>query len=306
MNKLNMVATMIAASLISAGPALAGTEPERETNDTLGTAQQLTTDSSMVVSQAYIGNSPALTNDVDFFSIDVQAGDVVDIDIENGFAAGESVDTCIAVITPDGEILRYIDDNSQLVAINDDENTSLYQWDSLLRNVVFPTTGTYTVGVSNYSRCFAAISNGYTMGSGWLDTGDYDLVITGVSVPAGMQHVNISIKPGSGTSGAPINPKSRGKIPVAILSSESFDAMTVNRGSVTFGNTGNESSLSKCSKGGEDVNDDGLLDVVCHFNNQDTGFTKFSEEGVLKATLGNGTTIEGRGNLKVVPVKGRR
>ncbi|MDH5631985.1 MAG: pre-peptidase C-terminal domain-containing protein [Gammaproteobacteria bacterium] len=307
MRKFSIASILVSTSLVSVSPVFAGTVTERETNDTPGTAQPLAPDSNMRVSPAYMGNSPAMAKDVDFFSINVEANDVVTIDIENGYGAGEPVDTCIAVITPEGRVLRYIDDNNELrVAINDDENTNADLWDSLLKNVVFPASGTYTIGVSNWGRCFQEVTNGYTMESGDMDAGDYELVVTGVSVPAGMQHVNISVKNDHRSGRSPINPKSNGKIPVAILSSESFDATSVNTGSVTFGNTGDENSLENCHSKTVDVNRDGFPDVMCHFRTRDTDFNKYSEEGVLRATLKDGTRIEGRGNLNVVSVKPSR
>ena len=86
--------------------------------------------------------------------------------------------------------------------------------------------------------------------------------------------VPIDIKPGSDTN--PINLKSKGKIPVAILSTTAFDAtQELDENTITFGKAGAENSRAKCSKDTEDVNGDALLDLVCHFNTADTGF----EEG---------------------------
>lgn len=79
--------------------------------------------------------------------------------------------------------------------------------------------------------------------------------------------VTISVKPGSETT--PINPQSQGDIPVAILSSDSFAAATVNADSVRFGVVGNEAASSHSSL--EDVNGDGLPDLVLHFATSDTG-----------------------------------
>jgi hypothetical protein len=130
--------------------------------------------------------------------------------------------------------------------------------------------------------------------------GDYTLVISGVSSP--VLHINIDIKPGNGESAAPMNPKAKGKIPVALLGSRDFSVMDVDTASLTFGHTGDEASLSKCS-GREDVNDDGTLDLICHFENQLAAFQPTDEEGILKGRLDDGRLFEGRGLLKVVPEK---
>ena len=42
----------------------------------------------------------------------------------------------------------------------------------------------------------------------------------------------------------------------------------MNTGSLTFGHSGDEKSLAFCDPGGQDVNGDGLPDLVCHFDNQ--------------------------------------
>jgi hypothetical protein len=58
--------------------------------------------------------------------------------------------------------------------------------------------------------------------------------------------VTLDIKPGTLVNS--INTKSRGKIPVAVLSTATFDASTrIDPASLTFGRTGNEDSLSHCS-----------------------------------------------------------
>jgi hypothetical protein len=125
-------------------------------------------------------------------------------------------------------------------------------------------------------------------------------VISGVAAP--VVYINIDIKPGDDESLSPINPKSKGKIPVALLGSKDFRVSEVNVATLTFGNTGDEASLSKCH-GREDINDDGYPDMLCHFENQVAAFSSSSEEAVLKGRLDDGSLIEGRGRLKVVPAK---
>jgi len=113
--------------------------------------------------------------------------------------------------------------------------------------------------------------------------------------------VNISIKPGSDSS-SPINPKSHGKIPIAILSSTTFDAVTsVDSSSLTFGRTGTQQSLGFCNTGGEDVNGDGLLDLVCHFETQLTGFKAGDTLGILMGKTLLGTPILGQDTIRIVP-----
>ena len=111
--------------------------------------------------------------------------------------------------------------------------------------------------------------------------------------------VGLDIKPHSFPNS--INTKSRGKIPVAILSSPIFDAPAqVDKATLTFGQMGDEASLAFCTKKNEDVNDDGLLDVVCHFKNQATGFQIGDSEGVLKGFTQGGRPFEGVDSVRIV------
>lgn len=113
-------------------------------------------------------------------------------------------------------------------------------------------------------------------------------------------NVAIDIKPGEDPPS--INPKSHGKVPVAILSSPTFDATTqVDRTSLTFGHTGDEQSLAFCNPGGEDVNGDGLPDLICHCETPKTGFQPGDTIGVLKGKTVTGIPIMGTDSIRIVP-----
>jgi len=114
--------------------------------------------------------------------------------------------------------------------------------------------------------------------------------------------VDISIKPDAAAP-VPINTRSRGKIPVAILSTQSFNATSmVDPATVTFGRTGNEQSLDFCNSNGEDVNGDGLIDLVCHFDTELTGFKSGDTLGVLKAkTVQGGLPLVAQEGIVTVP-----
>ena len=114
-------------------------------------------------------------------------------------------------------------------------------------------------------------------------------------------HVGIDIK--GGNPRPPINCKSQGKIPVAILSEPDFDAPAdVDVSSLRFGRTGTEDSLAFCN-GGEDVNGDGLDDLKCHFETQAADFC--GEPCVRRAVLTgmtlDGVPIEGSQKIRLVP-----
>lgn len=112
--------------------------------------------------------------------------------------------------------------------------------------------------------------------------------------------VVVDIKPG--TNSDPINPTSKGAIPVAMLSTTQFDAPSeIDPTSLRFGRTGNEASLAFCNVNGQDVNGDGLPDLVCHFYTQKTGFQNGDTLGILTGTTMTGTLIRGTDKLSIVP-----
>jgi hypothetical protein len=111
--------------------------------------------------------------------------------------------------------------------------------------------------------------------------------------------VAIDIKPGKNP--AAINTKSKGKLPLAILSSRSFPAPDmVDTTTLTFGATGRERSLAFCNRNGEDVNRDGRLDLVCHFNTRDTGLKTGDKQAVLKGRTVQNGLIEGSDEVRIV------
>jgi hypothetical protein len=63
------------------------------------------------------------------------------------------------------------------------------------------------------------------------------------------------------------------------------------RSSLSFGHSGTEQSLSFCGTG--DVNGDGLLDLVCHFYTQKTGFVSGDTDAILNGVTVDGTQIFG-------------
>jgi hypothetical protein len=93
--------------------------------------------------------------------------------------------------------------------------------------------------------------------------------------------LKIIVKPGSIPH--TINPASAGTVPVAILSSPIFNALTQTVvSSIRFGFTGTEDSIEFCNKSGEDVNGDGLLDLICHATTTKLGIPT---QGVYRGPL---------------------
>jgi hypothetical protein len=269
--------------------------PEVEPNHPIASPQHLrTSDTEVEITAALAGSDPR--GDVDFYLFRAKSGDVITVDIDGGFTGfgvSGSVNTVLAIfgLGPDYKILRM-----NVNAIVDPGSVSPF--DARIEDFVAPRTGTYVVGVSSSPRFF--LDGGTTMDSPFFDSGTYLLRITGVS-PA-VRQVAVEIKPGDNRITA-LNPRSRGKIPVAILGSQDFHALGVDKSSLTFGSTGDERSLHRCNWHGKDVNGDGYVDLVCHFYTQRAKFKWTDEEGVLKGVSKDGEAFSGRAWLKAVPLE---
>ena len=109
--------------------------------------------------------------------------------------------------------------------------------------------------------------------------------------------VEIDIKPGSADNS--INPSSRGVIPVAVLASEDFDALTVDPDSVRFGPAEAEKKHRHAHV--EDVHADGDLDLLLHFRTQDTGVAPGDTEACLVGETYDGVPIQGCDSVRTVP-----
>lgn len=113
--------------------------------------------------------------------------------------------------------------------------------------------------------------------------------------------VLIDIKPGSDPNG--INPRSRGKVAVAILTTSvadgeilDFDASDVDETSILFGVTGYEAEPLKFSL--EDVDYDGDLDMVLHFRTRDTDILCGDIAALLTGETYSGDLFEGSDSVK--------
>jgi hypothetical protein len=108
--------------------------------------------------------------------------------------------------------------------------------------------------------------------------------------------VAIDIKPGSSTNS--INPQSNGNIPVAILTTDSFDARSVDPSTVRFGRTGQEVPTLRSSL--EDVDGDGDSDLVLHFATQQTGLQCGDSSAQLTGKSFDGQELEGSDSVRTV------
>jgi hypothetical protein len=114
-----------------------------------------------------------------------------------------------------------------------------------------------------------------------------------------VQEVTIDIKPGSSPNR--INPKSNGTIQVAILTTDTFDATTVDPLTVRFGPEGAEATSKKGHI--KDVNHDGEPDLVLHFKTRATGIQCGETSASLTGETVDGNPIQGSDAIRTVGCK---
>jgi hypothetical protein len=146
--------------------------------------------------------------------------------------------------------------------------------------------------------------------SGWTGTlavggavgGPYQITLTGARFCA-QQAAAIDIKPGSDKN--PVNLKSKGVIPVAVLTTPDFDAATVDVASVCFGDA-EAAGQRACDEAHiqghlEDVDGDGDLDLMLHFRTQDTGIDAGDTQACLTGTTSFGESIADCDSITITP-----
>ena len=122
--------------------------------------------------------------------------------------------------------------------------------------------------------------------------------------------VGIDIKPQNNANA--INLYRLGTVPVAVLSNPGFDAPSeVMISSLTFGRTGYEDSISLridskpmqpvCQA--NDVNQDGIFDLICTYKIPSTGFQCGDTQGILRGHLLSGEEIMGSDAVTITPCK---
>lgn len=106
----------------------------------------------------------------------------------------------------------------------------------------------------------------------------------------------IDIKPGSAIN--PINLHSKGLVPVAILTTQDLDALTVDVTSVIF------AGATPVRLTVQDINGDGNMDLLLHFETADlSDLSSGSTEAVLTGVTADSTPIIGRDSVKIITKK---
>jgi len=319
------IAAVFLSAFGASGIALEVAEREKnvnlDNNAPIANAQALSvgSDGSVTVNgsvgELWPGSSTS-RDTVDFYSFFAKKNDKLDVNIDGGFKpAGtlRSIDTSLFIIGP-GPSYKLLFTNHTSLTI--DSPGSISTRDARIPQYDVPEDGTYYVAVTGFPRFVTASGDGNvlvrndTTKDATFQGGTYRLTISGASPET--QVIRMEVKPGSGAV-APINPNAKGNIPVALLGSSDFDALAVDPTSLRFGLTGTEESWLRCAKEGTDVNGDGFLDLVCHFDNQAAKFNVDTTSAVLKGKLkgggaaglsassASGGAIEAHADLKVRP-----
>lgn len=119
--------------------------------------------------------------------------------------------------------------------------------------------------------------------------------------PPAITPVLVDIKPGSDIN--PINLGSTGVVPVAILSTADFDALTVDPSSISLAGASVKQVGGKgrylCDP--QDLNFDGLMDLVCQVSTAQLVLTEGDVTASLDAETFDGILVHGEDSILVVP-----
>ncbi|MGH7267665.1 MAG: hypothetical protein ACREMB_22840 [Candidatus Rokuibacteriota bacterium] len=140
----------------------------------------------------------------------------------------------------------------------------------------------------------------YADGSSLAYTYDDNGNVLAITSSGALLIVTIDIKPGSFPNS--INLGSNGNVPVAVLSTATFDARTVDPTTVTLAGAG----VALKGKGRpqaavEDVNGDGRPDLVVHVDTSALQLSGTDTEAVLNGKTFGGQAIQGRDFVRIVP-----
>ena len=147
-----------------------------------------------------------------------------------------------------------------------------------------------------------AWSVSFNSGFIFRSTASSDLFVWAVRDGDILVPVTIDIKPGSDPNS--INLCSNGTVPIAILGSDTFDVNNINTDTLRFAEAsvkmvGKKDPHSLCSY--EDVNGDGITDLVCHFVTTDiAGINGESTSATVNGELNDGTAFEGTDAVNIV------
>ena len=177
-------------------------------------------------------------------------------------------------------------DGQSLIMTSDraDGNTHIFKINVDGTGIVQLTDGSYNDGRASYSPNAHELLYGRMP----LESGPYQLVIKRI-----VKLIEIDIKPCSLPNS--INLKSKGKVPVAILTTDDFDASSIDPNTVVF------AGASPLKWHLEDVDFDGDIDLILHFLTQELDLTMDSTETTLFGETYDFQLVQGTDSVRIVP-----
>lgn len=176
----------------------------------------------------------------------------------------------------------------------------------------YPVAGTYTITLSTgeaFTRnpalvpwtmdFFGVLADEdiewieFTLDTTYLTLDNFEIVQRAPLVVA------VDFKPES--AGNNVNPDSNAMVPVAVLSADGFDPGQIDLSTVRFGLTGTEAGIQNSSF--EDLNGDGIADLIAGFRIRHTGIVCGTEEAWLSGRLLNGREFFGSDTIRTVGCK---
>lgn len=169
--------------------------------------------------------------------------------------------------------------------------------------ILDPLADKYTIktGGENLTATFLAYDQLAEVNSAFVDIfGKQEFLLDYSQEPGSTntitQVVDIDIKPGVDTN--LINPNSKGVIPVAILTTQNFDATQVDPLSVKFG--ANQTVEFHNQGHSENVDGDGDIDLLLHFKTQEVGTQNTDVQICLTGMTNDQIYIQGCDSIKIV------
>ncbi len=187
----------------------------------------------------------------------------------------------------DNSVARDINDDRVIVGHSD---TASGETVAFIWHTDFGMQSLGTLGGAN-SKAYAINSTGQIVGESETATGEIHATLWNVSYATS---VLIDIKPHNMKN--PVNPRSKGKLKVAILTTDDFDASMVNIDSIRFGPDGAEVVQSRV----KDVDHDGDWDLVFKVKTGETGIACGDTEATLSAQTLDGDPVTGTDSIKTV------
>ena len=160
----------------------------------------------------------------------------------------------------------------------------------------------YTLALSSDGRFVVVSSDGEVVivGADFIPLHSFRIITWSWAyaaiIPESSAGIEIDIKPDNEKNS--INPRSKGSLSVAILTTDDFDALEVNPVTVQFGPAG-----AVDAHGGAhaiDVDDDGDIDLLFHFRTPETGIQCGDAEATLKGVTWDGASITGTDSVNTV------